>query len=260
MLTIVKCFIMNTIREFFEKKRNPKNTKHEQLKNERMKVIIFGSTGMVGKGILLECLDSHSVEKVLVVNRRSLNMSHDKLEEIVYDNYEDFSAIQDRFKGFDACFFPLGVSALGLSEESYTKITYDLTLRVAKIMLQLNPDMVFTYVSGVGTDSTEKGRQMWARVKGRTENDLLKMGFKRAYMFRPGYIQPKRGIRSRTSWYNLMYVLFSWIYPIIKTLAPNSATSTIDVGKAMIQVVLDLPESGVIDVKGINELANRFKG
>jgi uncharacterized protein YbjT (DUF2867 family) len=165
-----------------------------------MKVILFGATGMVGQGCLRECLLAPDVESVLVVGRSATGQRHAKLREILHDNFLDYSAIESELEGFDACFFCLGVSSLGMSEERYRHLTYDLTMAAAKTLSRRNPNMVFVYVTGAGTDSTERGSLMWARVKGKTENDLLKLPFRAAYMFRPAGIQPLHGIRSRTAW------------------------------------------------------------
>lgn len=218
------------------------------------KIIIFGASGMVGRGILLECLDSKDIDSVVMFNRKSIGLQHEKLKEVIHSDFLDYSTIENELKDLDACFWPLGISAVGLTEEKYTKITYDYALTAAKKMKELNPDLVFCYVSGVGTDSTEGGRQMWARVKGKTENDLLKM-FDKAYMFRPGYIQPKRGVKSRTAWYNVMYVFFSWLYPIMKGLTPNSVTTTVDIGKAMIYCAVKKPDLQILSPKDINEFS-----
>ncbi len=165
-----------------------------------MKVILFGATGMVGQGVLRECLLDPGVESVLAVGRSPTGQRNAKLREILHDNFFDFSAIESELTGFDACFFCLGVSSVGMSEQRYRHLTYDLTLAAATTLSKLNPGMVFIYVTGQGTDSTEQGRLMWARVKGKTENDLLKLPFKAAYMFRPAGIQPLHGIRSKTAW------------------------------------------------------------
>ncbi|MEQ8325419.1 MAG: epimerase [Vicingaceae bacterium] len=220
-----------------------------------MKIIIFGSTGMVGKGILLECLDDRRIDKVLVVNRSQVGITNPKLKEFIQQDLFDLSNLREEFNGLGACFFPLGVSVIGMSEEAYTRITHDLTLYIAKMMAELNPGMVFTYVSGVGTDSTENGRSMWARVKGKTENDLMKLPFKGAYMFRPGYIQPLRGIKSKTGWYNALYIIFKPLYPLMKALSPKTVTTTTDVGKAMIYCALNGDEKKVVDVEEINRMA-----
>jgi uncharacterized protein YbjT (DUF2867 family) len=164
-----------------------------------MKVILFGATGMVGQGVLRECLLDPGVESVLAVGRSPTGQRNAKLREILHDNFFDFSAIESGLAGFEACFFCLGVSSVGMSEQSYRHLTYDLTLAAATTLSKLSPGMVFIYVTGQGTDSTEQGRLMWARVKGKTENDLRKLPFKAAYMFRPAAIQPLHGIRSKTT-------------------------------------------------------------
>ena len=160
----------------------------------KINAIITGTTGMVGEGVLYECLLHPDVESVLVINRTPCGIKHEKLKEIIHKNFLDLSSIEDQLKEYNACYFCAGISSMGKSEEQYKRITYDLTLNFANTLLRSNPDMTFCYVSGVGTDSTEKGRSMWARVKGKTENDLMKLQFKAAYMFRPGYIQPTKGL------------------------------------------------------------------
>ena len=221
----------------------------------KIKVIITGATGMVGKGVLLECLDSDSIDSVLVINRRSIDMEHEKLKELILQDFYDLSPIEDQLKGYDACFFCLGTSAYRMSEEDYTKITYDLTLHFANILLNLNPEMTFCYVSGQGTDSTEKSRMMWANVKGKTENALLSMPFKKAYMFRPGFIQPMRGIKSSTKMYNTMYAIMKPFVPLLKLFFSNSMTNTDRVGKAMINSVTIGYDKTYLDNKDINQLA-----
>ncbi len=202
-----------------------------------MKIIITGATGMVGKGILLECLDHAKISEVLVVGRKSVGITHPKLKELIHSDFTDFSGVQSQFSGYDACFFSLGISAAGLNEEQYKRITYDFTLTLAKTLFQINPQMTFNYVSGVGTDSTEKGRMIWARVKGKTENDLLKLGFKQAFMFRPGMIIPLRGIKSATKSYQFMYDYFMWLVRIVKAISPNSVVTTTQIGMAMINSI-----------------------
>ena len=171
-----------------------------------MKVILFGATGMVGQGVLRECLRDPDVTRVLVIGRKTVGTTHPKLVERVLPDLADLSSIETDLAGADACFFCLGVSAAGLREDAYRRITYDLTLAVARTLVRLNPGMTFVYVSGAGTDSTEKGRAMWARVKGATENALIALPFKAAVMFRPGVIQPLDGIRSSTRLYRWLYV------------------------------------------------------
>lgn len=201
-----------------------------------MRVIVFGVSGMVGHGVLDACLRDARVDDILVVGRRPLNLRHPKVREVVHTDFTDFTAIQGEFEGLDACFFCLGVSAAGRSEEEYTRITYDYTLAAARAVGADNPSLTFAYVSGEGTDSTEAGRSMWARVKGRTENALLAMPF-HAYMFRPGYIRPQRGAVSGTAAYRWMYRLTSWLYPLLHRLAPQYTTTTERLGRAMIAVV-----------------------
>ena len=172
----------------------------------KIRSIILGSTGMVGEGVLHECLKSPGVESVLVINRRPCGMVHEKLTEIIHPDFHDFSSIKDQLSGYNACYFCMGVSSLGMKEADYNRVTYDLTLHVANTLVKINPEMTFCYVSGAGTDSSEQGRSMWARVKGKTENDLLKLPFNAAYMFRPGYIQPIKGLKN-TYKFSIIYRL-----------------------------------------------------
>ena len=224
---------------------------------QQSKVIITGATGMIGKGVLLECLDHESIDKVLSVGRNSVKINHPKLKELIHEDFSDFSSVKEKLKDCDACFFCLGISAAGLSEEQYRKITYDYTLSLAQTLLDLNTDMTFNYVSGQGTDSSEKGRVMWARVKGKTENDLLKLGFKQAYMFRPGAIIPLRGIKSRTKSYQFMYDYFMWLVKLIKAISPNSVVNTTQIGLAMINSMFKGYDKKVLHPKDINLLSNK---
>ena len=201
-----------------------------------MKVILFGATGMVGQGALRECLLDPDVAEVLVIGRTPIGRAHAKIREIVHKDLYDLSPIAPQLAGYDACFFCLGVSSVGMTEADYTKVTHDLTLAVAHILAQQNPQMVFLYVSGTGTDSTERGKTMWARVKGRTENELLRGPFRAAYMLRPGYIQPMHGVKSKTPLYRIFYVVLSWLYPVIRLVARKYAITTEDLGRAMIQI------------------------
>ena len=200
-----------------------------------MNVLLFGATGMVGQGVLRECLLDPGVARVVTLGRSATGQRHDKLREIVRADLMNVPSYEPELGRFDACFFCLGVSAAGMTEERYTRVTYDLTLAVAQTLARLNPSMTFIYVSGMGTDSTERGRTMWARVKGRTENALLKLPFK-AYMFRPGVIIPLHGITSRTSWYQVLYVLFKPLLPIVKRISPSAVTTTEQLGRAMLTV------------------------
>jgi uncharacterized protein YbjT (DUF2867 family) len=201
-----------------------------------MKAILFGATGMIGQGVLRECLLDRDVESVLAIGRRETGVRHEKLREIVHKDFSDFSAIQGELSGHDTCFFCLGVSAAGMSEQEYSRVTYDVTMAAARTLAERNPGMTFIYVSGAGTDSTERGRMMWARVKGKTENALLEMPFKAAYMFRPGYIQPLHGIASSRRLTRVLYGVMRPLYPVWKTLFPKYVTTTEQFGLAMIHV------------------------
>ena len=200
-----------------------------------MRVVLFGATGMVGQGVLRECLRDPEVERVLVIGRRSIGNQDDKVREIVHRDFLHFSSIGDQLGGYDACFFCLGVSSVGMSEQDYTRVTYDYTMAAAQVLAKQNPGMTFIYVSGAGTDSSEKGRLMWARVKGKTENALFKLPFK-AYAFRPGYVQPLDGIKSKTKLYSALYSAVGGLYPLLRTVFPRYVTTTELVGRAMICV------------------------
>ena len=204
-----------------------------------MKVILFGATGMVGQGVLRECLLDADVESVLAVGRSPTGQQHAKLRELRHDNFLDYSAIEAELTGYDACFFCLGVSSVGMDEERYRHLTYDITMAAATTLAKLNPQMVFIYVTGRGTDSTEQGSLMWARVKGKTENDLLKLPFKAAYMFRPAGIQPLHGIRSKTAWVQAIYVATAPLLTLLSRTSPKFMTTTEQVGRAMIKVARD---------------------
>jgi uncharacterized protein YbjT (DUF2867 family) len=219
-----------------------------------MKVILFGATGMVGQGCLRECLLDPGVESVLAVGRSPTGQRHAKLREIVHDDFLDFSKIESELAGYDACFFCLGVSSVGMSEERYRQLTYDITLAAATTLAKLNPGMVFIYVSGRSTDSTERGGLMWARVKGKTENDLLKLPFKAAYMFRPAGIQPLHGIRSKTGWVQAIYVAAAPLLTWLNRVAPKYMTTTEQVGRAMIKVARDGYPKPVLESEDINRV------
>lgn len=218
-----------------------------------MNVVIFGATGMIGRGVLLECLEDPGVTRIVVVVRRSTGMKHDKLVELVHADFHDFTPIESRLGGLDACFFCLGVSSAGMSEDDYRRITYDVTLAAARSLLRASPSIVFEYISGAGTDSSEKGRAMWARVKGRTENDLLALS-DRALMFRPGWIQPAKGVVSSTKLYRVMYGVAGPLYPLLKALFPNAMLTTATLGKAMIAAARTPPAKRVLEPSDINAL------
>ena len=219
------------------------------------KVIITGATGMVGKGILLECLNHESISEVLVIGRNSIGMEHPKLKELIHRDFSDFSNEKSNLSDYDACFYSLGISASGLNEDRYTKITHDYTLALANVLFEINPSITFNYVSGQGTDSTEKGRTMWARVKGKTENAILSLGFKQAFAFRPGAIIPLRGIKSKTKSYQFMYDYFMWLVKLIKAVSPNSVVSTTQIGLAMINLMFKGYDKKVLAPKDIIALS-----
>jgi len=217
-----------------------------------MKVILFGATGMVGQGVLRECLLDADVESVLAVGRSPTRQRNAKLRELMHDNFLDFSGLESQLAGYDACFFCLGVSSVGLNEARYRHLTYDITLAAAKTLAKLNPRMVFIYVTGRGTDSTEQGPLMWARIKGKTENDLLKLPFKAAYMFRPAGIQPLHGVRSKTAWVQAIYVVTSPLLSLLNRTSPKFMTTTEQVGRAMIKVARDGYPRPVLESEDIN--------
>lgn len=219
-----------------------------------MKVILFGATGMVGQGVLRECLLNDGVQSVLAVGRTASEQTHPKLSNLIHADLYNYSAIEKELSGYDACFFCLGVSASGMSEAQYHRITYDLTLAAAQTLSRLNPQMTFIYVTGMGTDSSEKGRSMWARVKGKTENALLRLPFKAAYMFRPGMIQPLHGIKSKTGWYRALYMVMTPLLPLMKAIAPSSITTTEQVGHAMIKVAREGYGKSILEVADINSV------
>ena len=219
-----------------------------------MKVILFGATGMVGQGVLRECLLDASVESVLVVGRSPTGQQHAKLREILHGDFTDFSAIESELAGYDTCFFCLGVSSVGMEAERYRHLTYDVTMAAAKTLSRLNPNMVFTYVTGRGTDSTERGPQRWARVKGKTENDLLKLPFKAAYMFRPGGIQPLRGVRSKTAWVQAIYVVAAPLWSYLARSQPKVMTTSEKLGRAMIKVARSGYPKRILESEDINAI------
>jgi uncharacterized protein YbjT (DUF2867 family) len=216
-----------------------------------VKVILFGATGMVGQGVLRECLLDDGVTAVLTVGRSATGQQHQKLREIVHPDLYDLAPVEEQLSGFDACFFCLGVTSAGMSEADYRRVTYDLTIGVAQILVRHNPDLTFVYVSGRGTGNR---RLMWSRVKGDTENALLAMPF-RAYMMRPGIIQPLHGITSRTRWYALFYAVLGVLIPVVRRVSPNAVTTTEQVGRAMIALALTAPANRILETSDINALA-----
>jgi len=220
-----------------------------------MKVILFGATGMVGQGVLRECLLAPDVEEILSLGRSASGQTHPKLREELLKDPGDLSSIAGELSGFDACFFCLGVSAAGMSEADYRKVTFDLTLSAARTLSEKSPGMTFMYVSGAGTDGTERGRTMWARVKGQTENALLKLPFKAVYMLRPGFIRPLHGIVSKTRAYRVIYALVGPLSPLIAAIAPNGITTTERLGRAMLTLARKGAPKKVLEMVDLNALA-----
>lgn len=219
----------------------------------KIRVIVTGATGMVGEGVLHECLLHEDVEEVLVINRKPCEVKHPRLKEIIHPDFLDFSPIESQLKGYNACFFCLGVSSVGMKEDAYYTFTYTLTLHVANTLVKYNPDMTFCYVSGASTDSSESGRLMWARIKGKTENDLMKLPFKQVYNFRPGAIEATKGLKNVLSYYKY----FSWLFPVIKLFAPNAVVKLKEIGIAMINTVTKGYEKRILEVSDIKALAAR---
>jgi uncharacterized protein YbjT (DUF2867 family) len=215
-------------------------------------VVLFGATGMVGQGVLIECLADPGVKRVVSIVRRPTGVTHEKLTEVVHADFFDYAAIEPSLRDLDACFFCLGVSSVGMKEEDYRHITYDLTMAAARTLHRLNPNMAFIYVSGMHTDSSEQGRTMWARVKGKTENDIAKL-FPRAYAFRPGYIHPVKGVRPKTGWVRVAVTVLRPVGFLLKQL-PNVGTSSDVLGRAMIAAVRSGAPTHAVEVREINTL------
>lgn len=221
---------------------------------DKLRVIITGATGMVGEGVLYQCLNHPEVEKVLVITRHSCGYTHPKLTEIIFSDFSDFSTLNDRISGYNSCYFCLGVTSLGKKEAEYTRLTYALTLNFAATLAKLNPDMTFCYVSGAGTDSSEKGRTMWARIKGKTENDLMKLPFKKVYNFRPAGIRPFLPLRPSQTFYKT-YKYVAWLFPVLEVISPNLVINLTDLAIAMINSSLTGYSKNILEVKDIKCLA-----
>jgi uncharacterized protein YbjT (DUF2867 family) len=219
-----------------------------------MRVILFGATGMVGQGVLRECLLDPGVERVLAVGRTATPQREEKLRNLVVDSFLDFSGVEPDLSGYDACFFCLGITSAGMTEADYRRVTYDFALAAAQTLVRVNPGMTFVFVSGAGADSTGRSRVMWARVKGQTENALLALRFKGVYVFRPAAIQPLHGIRSKTAWINAAYAVLGWLYPLWKRVAPDYVTTTEQVGRAMLAVARRGAPKHVLENADINRL------
>ena len=221
--------------------------------NSKIKVILTGATGMVGEGVLHECLLNDHVQQVLVLNRKPCGITHPKLKEIIHNNFFDLSPVEAQLVNYDACFFCLGVSSVGMKEDEYFPLTYTLTLHVAETLSRQNAGITFCYISGAGTDSTEKGRMMWATVKGKTENDLMKLPFKKVYNFRPAILEPTKGLNNTLSFYKYL----GWLLPVMRLIAPNQICTLKELGQAMINVVIRGYAKPILEVKDIHMLAKQ---
>jgi uncharacterized protein YbjT (DUF2867 family) len=217
-----------------------------------MNVVLFGATGMVGQGVLRECLLDNDVRSVVSVVRSPSGRQNEKLRELIVDNFLDLSSIAPELTGLDACIYCLGVSSAGMTEEQYSRITYNFTMEAARTLIKANPGMTFLYISGSGTDSSERGKVMWARVKGKTENALLHSGFKAAYMFRPGFIQPLHGIQSKTRLYRAVYAISTPIFPVLRAIFPQYVTTTEQLGRAMLAVAREGYSKAILEMRDIS--------
>jgi len=221
------------------------------MQHSLIKAIITGSTGMVGEGVLHECLNNINVSEVLVINRKPCGIHHPKLKEIIHSNFYDFSKIKKELDGYNAAFLCLGVTSVGKKEEEYTKLTHTLTMHLAETLASVNKDMAVCYVSGTGTDSTEKGKTMWARIKGKTENDLMNLPFTKVFPFRPGFIKPTKGLKNAHKFYKFV----NWLYPLGRLIYPKAFCTLSEVGKAMINAVYQKEDRKIIEGKDIIELS-----
>lgn len=220
-----------------------------------LRVVIFGSTGLIGHGVLLEALDHPAVGEVLTIGRRPSEVEHEKLRHVVHEDFLDFAPIADELADLDACFWCLGISSAGIDEARYTEITYGYTMAAAEVLKERSPDLCFCFVSGEGTDDTEKKGAMWARVKGRAEN-AVKRTFEKSYLFRPAYIRPMRGATSKTTLYRVLNPFFVGLSPLLRPM--GMATSTVEIGKAMIAAATGLADAPILPSKAINALAAKL--
>ncbi len=220
-----------------------------------MKVVVFGASGMIGQGVVIECLEDNRIEEVVSIVRKPTSIDHPKLREVIHKDFLDLSAIRNDLQGLGACYFCLGISSFRMSEEDYSRITLDFTKHIADTLKELNPSITMSFISGQGTDANSS--TMWSRIKGAAEEYLKTKNFRSLGLFRPGYIQPKKGATSKTVLYRVIYVFVSWLYPLFKALGPNSVTSTVEIGKAMINSSLDFEGTMIFNPKEINEWASK---
>jgi uncharacterized protein YbjT (DUF2867 family) len=224
-----------------------------------MNILLFGATGMVGQGVLRECLLDPSVQLVGTIGRTATGQQNPKLREIVLKDLSNYAPIEEKLTNLDACFFCLGISASGMTEDAYERITYGITIAAAETLSRLNPRMVFIYVSGAGTDSSEKGRMMWARVKGKTENALLRMPFAAAYMFRPGFIEPAHGEISRTKLYRTLFVIAKPLLPLLRAIFPNQILTTHQIARAMLNLVTRAYPKHILEIQDIRAVSENLQ-
>ena len=224
-----------------------------------MNILLFGATGMVGQGVLRECLLDPNVQMVATIGRTATGQQNPKLREIVLKDLSNYAPIEEKLTNLDACFFCLGISASGMTEDAYERITYGITIAAAETLSRLNPRMVFIYVSGAGTDSSEKGRMMWARVKGKTENALLRMPFAAAYMFRPGFIEPAHGEISRTKLYRTLFVIAKPLLPLLRAIFPNQILTTHQIARAMLNLVTRAYPKHILEIQDIRAVSENFQ-
>ena len=225
----------------------------EPIENIEINVIITGATGMVGEGVLHECLHHPAVKSILLLSRKPYGINHPKVKQIIHQDFLNIEPVKDKLVNYNACFFCLGVSSVGMKEELYYKLTFQLTTHVAGVLSELNKGMTFCYVSGAGTDSTEKGKRMWARIKGKTENALLRLPFKNVFNFRPAVIKATKGLKNTLS----LYKYFKWLIPIIELIAPRYITSLKEIGLAMINATIYGYDKHIIEVTDIKILASK---
>lgn len=225
-----------------------------------MRILLFGATGMVGQGVLRECLLASDVDEVVAIGRSPSGASHPRLRDLVHADLFDFQAIESRLTGFDACFFCIGVTSFRMDEATYTHLTYDMTLAAASTLVRLNPGMSFVYVSGAGADSSEAGKTMWARVRGRTENALARLSFRHVHAIRPGVIQPRHGARSRTRAYRMIYPVFAPVLPLFRTLMPHSVATTETIGRALLALARHGYPKTILETRDIEEVARKATG
>ncbi len=223
-----------------------------------MRILIFGATGMVGGGVLLECLEAADVEAVTAVGRTAVPLKHPKLSQVLHADLSHVSTIEPQLQPFDACFFCLGVSSAGMSEAAYSRLTYELTLDIAMVLARLNRQMTLVYVSGAGTDSSGQGKSMWARVKGRTENGLQRLPFKAVYLFRPGVIQPVKGVKSKTRLYQTIYDVLGPVLSLVRKIRPDAVITTEDIGLAMLEVARRGASKAILDTADLKAIVAKL--